>query len=159
MNQLISERTDSCHCIVNLNQNVIEHILEERPGLEIGRIKEKLSKELEFNSKQLLEQSLNLSMKFQLNEAKPIKGKIIQQKKWSSMLTKNYEDYRSGLTKNRFSTIDSICNMKVCFITKPVFNKDFSIAAVYIDELFGLPPTFYSLYKKKNEEWTLFYTN
>lgn len=152
---ILTENVEYCDCIINPNETLIDYIVGERPSLDSISIKKQLLKDLNFKSESDLEYSLILSDIFKLDEEMVNSSRIIQHEEWISILTNSSNDIEIGLLENRFKAVDSLCNLKVRFISKPIFNKEYTISAVRIDELleFYNFANYYSIFEKKNGKW------
>jgi hypothetical protein len=80
------------------------------------------------------------------------KIKIIEKSKYDSILIKGSKDYKNGLIENRLSEINSLCPKGIRLISKPIFDKNFTIAFFDIQRSSHLRNPF-GTYRLKNGKW------
>ena len=129
INQILSTEFRDCDCIVEpRNESFIEKMKNEKPHYAYKNL---LLEKLNISNESTLDSLLNRSHKFQINNIlKNRKIKIISQNELESIMHNNDKS-------NSYKILDEMCPKGISVISKPLFNKNFQIALIDIQDFYG----------------------
>ena len=139
-----------CDCVFETNDDLIwDTMKEEMSELDIEIIKMSYMNKLLLENISELDNSVQLSQNFDLKNAlSNTEVQIISQSEFENIVKENgYDEARN--------IIDSKCPNGVYSISKPLFNKDYSISLIYFNLAFSHLSSGPSKYKYFNHKWNI----